>query len=70
MYTYPAAFWVITLNPAARAKKASFWTVGPIEKCFTKKDAETPEMYTYPAAFWVITLIPAGRAKTALAAGI
>ena len=41
MYTYPAAIWVISLIPAARAKTARFWTEGPIWKGFTKKDAET-----------------------------
>ena len=61
MYTYPAAIWVISLIPAARAKTARFLTEGPIRKCFTKKDADTPKMYTHPAAILVISLIPAAR---------
>ena len=70
MYTYPAAIWVISLIPAARAKTARFWTEGLIGKCFTKKDAETPKMYTYVRPFWLKILIPAAGAKTALAAVI
>ena len=65
MYTYPRPFWLKNLIPATKAKTARFWTEGPIGKCFTKKDAETPWMYTYPAVIWVISLIPAARAKTA-----